>query len=84
MDPTGAGDTFAGGLMGWLASHESAAQIAAHGAAGLSFSTLRRALAYATVTASFTIEAFSLDRLKTLTRQELDSRYAEFVSMVRV
>lgn len=84
VDPTGAGDTFAAGLMGYLAAHESASDVAERGIAGLSFSTLRRALAYATVSASFTIEAFSLDRLKSLTRDEIDARYGEYVSMVRV
>jgi len=79
IDPTGAGDSFAGGLMGHLASHPL------HKTGGtVSFPALREALAHGTVVASFNIEAFSLERLTTLTRAELDKRYQEFVGMVRV
>jgi sugar/nucleoside kinase (ribokinase family) len=74
IDPTGAGDSFAGGMMGYLASHSGDP---------LSISAIREALAHGTVVASFNIEAFSLDRLKTLTRAELDARYREFSGMVR-
>ncbi len=77
VDPTGAGDTFAGGMMG---------SIAASGTAGAreagSFSSVLRALAHGTVIASFNIESFSLDRLKTLTRREIDKRHAEFAAMM--
>jgi sugar/nucleoside kinase (ribokinase family) len=78
VDPTGAGDTFAGGMMG---------SIAATGAAGTdpsSYDSIRRSLAHATVTASFTIEAFSLDRLKRLTREEIEARYREYGTMTRL
>lgn len=78
VDPTGAGDSFAGGMMG---------SIAASGAAGKdagSFEVIRASLAHGTVIASFNIESFSLERLKTLTKPELDRRFQEFVSMVRV
>jgi sugar/nucleoside kinase (ribokinase family) len=79
IDPTGAGDSFAGGMMGHLASHPS------HKAGGeVSFKALREALAHGTVIASFNIESFSLERLAKLTRAELDKRYEEFVGMVRV
>jgi sugar/nucleoside kinase (ribokinase family) len=79
VDPTGAGDSFAGGMMGHLAAHPS------HKNAGeLSFQALREALAHGTVIASFNIESFSLERLAKLTRAELDQRYREFVAMVRV
>jgi len=78
IDPTGAGDTFAGGMMGSLAASKSSSADAG------SFQNVRASLAHGTVVASFNIEAFSLDRLKTLTRAELDKRYAEFVAMVRV
>jgi len=79
VDPTGAGDSFAGGMMGHLASHPS------HRAGGpLSFQALREALAHGTVIASFNIESFSLERLKALKREELEKRYREFVAMVRV
>lgn len=77
VDPTGAGDSFAGGMMGAIAA-------AGEGSDPGSFEAVRRALVHGTVVASFNIEAFSLDRLKTLTRAELDARYAEYARMVRV
>ncbi|MBM4107707.1 MAG: sugar kinase [Phycisphaerae bacterium] len=76
VDPTGAGDSFAGGLMGHLA--------AAAGNDIGSFETVRRALAHGTVAASFTIEAFSLDGLARLTREELDARFRTFAEMMRL
>jgi cytidine kinase len=79
VDPTGAGDSFAGGMMGHLAAHPSH-----KGGGAVSFGALREALAHGTVVASFNIERFSLERLAGLTRAELDARYAEFVGMVRV
>lgn len=79
VDPTGAGDTFAGGMMGSMA-----AQGAAAGANPSSFENIRRSLAHGTVIASFTIEAFSLGRLENLTRPQVDARYNEYVAMTRV
>ncbi len=79
IDPTGAGDAFAGGMMGYIAS-----EAAGEGGDPSSFDTIRRALAHGTVTASFNIESFSLDRLASLTRQELADRFHEFVHMIRV
>jgi sugar/nucleoside kinase (ribokinase family) len=78
VDPTGAGDSFAGGMMGHLAAEGSRLHDPA------SFSSVRRAMAHGTVMASFTIEAFSLDRLKRLTKEELDARFEEFTNMFRV
>jgi sugar/nucleoside kinase (ribokinase family) len=70
-DPTGAGDTFAGGMAGYLAS-----------AAGTpDFASLRRAVIYGSVLASFNVEAFSLERLRTLTREEIRARYEVFKTM---
>jgi sugar/nucleoside kinase (ribokinase family) len=63
-DPTGAGDTFAGGFFGYLAKLGGDASPEA----------LRRAVVYGTAMASFTVEKFSLERLKTLTLQEIESR----------
>ena len=80
IDPTGAGDTFAGGMMGHIAA--TAAQDPSLDAGA--FETIRDALGYATVTASYTVEAFSLTRLRELRRIELDARYREFASMVRL
>ena len=70
-DPTGAGDTFAGGMAGYLA------------AAGgeLNFAAFRRAMIYGSVLASFNVEAFSLERLRSLTQKEIDERYQVFRSM---
>ena len=66
-DPTGAGDTFAGGFMGHLASIES-----------LSDETLRQAIIFGSVMASFNVEEFSLNRLRRLTRMDIESRYRDF------
>ena len=73
FDPTGAGDTFAGGFMGVLAGEELIDEW-----------TLRRAVVYGSVIASFTVEDFSLNRLKRLTRRELDARYRAFREMMQV
>jgi sugar/nucleoside kinase (ribokinase family) len=81
VDPTGAGDSFAGGLMGHLAaSHPVGADTSGVG----SLATLQRAMAFGTVVASFTIEQFSLERLTTLTDREVGERMAEFGKVVRV
>ena len=66
FDPTGAGDSFAGGFMGYLA------QAGRHDDA-----TMRRAIVLGSVLASFTVEQFSLDRLRTLTPDEIRARYGE-------
>src|SRR2546425_606456 len=65
-DPTGAGDTFAGGLAGYLASLD-------HGE--ITFEQLRKAVVYGSVLASYNVEAFSLERLRKLTYQEIEERY---------
>lgn len=67
FDPTGAGDTFGGGFLGYLAAHE------AHNEG-----TLRRAIVMGSTLASFCVEGFSLDRLLTLTRAEIDDRFRLF------
>lgn len=67
VDPTGAGDSFAGAFLGSLAAAGSTDEAA-----------LRRAVVYGSVAASFTVEAFSVDRLAELTRHDIDSRYVEF------
>jgi len=64
FDPTGAGDTFAAGTIGYLASKDD-----------VSSETIRKALVYGTVTASFTVEKFSVDRLKDLTLEDIQERY---------
>jgi sugar/nucleoside kinase (ribokinase family) len=67
FDPTGAGDTFAGGFLGYLAGARDSGDAA-----------LRRAIIMGSTLASFCVEAFSLDRLLTLTRPEIDERYRLF------
>ena len=67
FDPTGAGDSFAGGFMGYLAKtkHFTSANI-------------RKAIVFGSVVASFNVEDFSLNRMKTLTQPEIEKRYKEF------
>ena len=67
-DPTGAGDSFAGGLMGYLDSQGGATDDA----------TLRRAMAYGSTLASFWVEEFGCERAEQLTRDEIDDRYEQF------
>jgi len=76
VDPTGAGDTFAGGMMGYLASTNAADPG--------SYDSIRHSLAYGTVIASFTIEAFSLTRLEKLVKTEIDARFREYAAMTRL
>jgi sugar/nucleoside kinase (ribokinase family) len=80
IDPTGAGDSFAGGMMGYIAEQHAEGALRHPG----SFETVQQALAHGTVMASFNIESFSLTRLQRLKRGELDARYKEFAKMVRV
>jgi sugar/nucleoside kinase (ribokinase family) len=70
VDPTGAGDSFAGAMMGYLATREV-----------FSPAELRTALAYGTVAASFVIEDFSLYRFRKIERADIESRLAEFRSI---
>ena len=71
LDPTGAGDSFAGGMMGPLAA-----------LGRFDPQALKEALAYGTVTASFTVEDFSLDRLEKLDRSMVDQRFKEYRQML--
>ena len=68
VDPTGAGDTFAGGFVGYIAANLSG---------GLSEQLLRRAMAHATVLASFNVEEFGTERVERLQRSEIDARLRE-------
>ncbi|MCH8881466.1 MAG: sugar kinase [Planctomycetes bacterium] len=70
-DPTGAGDSFAGGMMGYLA-----------GIGKFEVGQLRRAMAYGTITASFTIEDFSLRGIETVNRTMVDERLAQYTQML--
>jgi sugar/nucleoside kinase (ribokinase family) len=71
-DPTGAGDTFAGGFTGYLAGLDKEQ---------FEFADLKKAVVYGSLLASFCVESFSLDRLKSLSREELDERYEVFKVM---
>jgi sugar/nucleoside kinase (ribokinase family) len=70
FDPTGAGDTFAGGLMGHLAATGDVEE-----------PNLRRAIVYGTVLASFVVEDFGGRRMRTLTRDDVEHRYRQFVAL---
>ena len=72
-DPTGAGDSFAGGFLGYLAGQD-----VRQGADKISMAHLRRALVYGSVVASFAVEEFSVERLATVGPDEIERRYAEF------
>jgi len=67
VDPTGAGDTFAGGFMGYLAK-----------AGRLNAATLKMAVAYGTIAASFSVEGFGLDKTARLTMRDLEKRLVNF------
>jgi sugar/nucleoside kinase (ribokinase family) len=66
-DPTGAGDSFAGGFVGYLAATGNLSEVA-----------MRQAVIFGSVMASFTVEAFSLDRLRALDYKEIEARFGEF------
>ncbi len=70
-DPTGAGDTFAGGFMGYLAKTNDA-----------SFANMKRAIIYGSAMASFCVEEFSLDKLKKIGQEELSGRVEQFKNLV--
>lgn len=71
IDPTGAGDTFAGGLMGYLSSKGR-----------ITTAAIRKAIAYATIAASFNVEGFGVERSAWLKMRDLDRRLAEFRRLV--
>src|SRR6476659_2745111 len=70
FDPTGAGDTFAGGFMGYLASQEK-----------LDESAMRRAMIFGSVMASFNVEEFGTERVRRLTHAEINDRFRAFKRM---
>jgi sugar/nucleoside kinase (ribokinase family) len=71
VDPTGAGDSFAGGMMGYLAEVDRP-----------DLPAIKRALAYGTIVASYNIESFTLERLKEISRKDIDQRLAEYTDIV--
>ena len=72
-DPTGAGDTFMGGFVGYLAKYEAITEAA-----------LRRAVLYASTIASFTVEQFGPDRILSLSHQEIEERASGFQRIIQV
>jgi len=70
FDPTGAGDTFAGGFMGYLASQET-----------LDEAAMRRAMIFGSVMASFNVEEFGTERIRRLTEDEINARFRAFKQM---
>ncbi len=72
FDPTGAGDTFAGGFIGYLAKTDS-----------ITFENMKRAVIYGSAMASFCVEEFSIQRLKTLKASEVNKRVKQFVKLTK-
>ena len=73
FDPTGAGDTFAGGFMGYVASHDTE-----------NINDYKKAVIYGSVLASFTVEDFSVNRLSEVKREEIDIRYQAFMNLSNI
>ena len=72
FDPTGAGDTFAGGFVGWIARTKD-----------ISFDNMKRAIIYGSAMASFCVEKFGTERLQNLTQDEINERVQDFVDLVQ-
>lgn len=73
FDPTGAGDTFAGGFVGWLDKTKD-----------ISFDNMKRAIIFGSTMASFCVEKFGTERLKTLTDKEVQDRVGSFINLMQV
>ena len=71
IDPTGAGDSFAGGMMGYLAEQDS-----------FDPETLKKALAYGILVASFNVEGFGLERMQEITRDDIEERMRDYHKML--
>ena len=72
FDPTGAGDTFAGGFIGYLAKTED-----------ISFDNMKRAVIFGSAMASFCVEKFGLDRMQDLQQSEVNERVQDFIDLVQ-
>ncbi len=73
VDPTGAGDTFAGGFLGYLASRDQ-----------VNLETIQRAMVFGNISASFSVEGFSIDKLLTLNREAVRDRLSDFLRMTHL
>lgn len=71
VDPTGAGDTFAGGVVGYLSRKNK-----------INLNDLRKSILYGTTLASFTVEDFSFRKLETVTQKDIDARYKKLLKMI--
>lgn len=71
IDPTGAGDSFAGGMMGYLAEQDN-----------FDAKTLKAAMAYGTITASYNVEGFGLERMQQITREDIEARLQKYRQML--
>jgi sugar/nucleoside kinase (ribokinase family) len=71
IDPTGAGDSFAGGMMGYLAQHDN-----------FDPKSLKTAMAYGILTASFNVEGFGLERMQQITRDDIENRMTAYRKML--
>jgi sugar/nucleoside kinase (ribokinase family) len=72
VDPTGAGDSFAGGFLGHIAANSI-----------LDSDVMREAVVYGNVMGSFAVEDFGVKRLLSITRKDIDSRYKKYLDLVR-
>jgi sugar/nucleoside kinase (ribokinase family) len=72
FDPTGAGDTFAGGFIGYISSTDD-----------ISFDNMKRAVIHGSAMASFCVEKFGLERIEGLSDSEIDERIQEFINLVQ-
>ena len=73
FDPTGAGDTFAGGFIGHLAATQD-----------IRFENMKRAIIYGSAMASFCVEKFGTERLRNLTKKEIDARVQQFIDLTQI
>ena len=73
VDPTGAGDSFAGGFMGFISKMNN-----------LDNSTIKKAMFYGTVTASINVEDFSINNVKNMTIAEIEKRYKELLKITQI
>jgi len=72
FDPTGAGDTFAGGFIGHIAQTRD-----------ISFENMKRGIIYGSAMASFCVEKFGLERIASLNQEEIDERVQQFIDLVQ-
>ena len=73
FDPTGAGDSFAGGFIGYLEKTND-----------ISFENMKRAIYYGSVMASFCVQKFGTEKLTNITQKDVDKRLQEFIKLVKI